>query len=55
MIAGKKKEDLISLNLRVYGIHTSTTNLNVGTIVALIRVEEGSVDNADVSILIKGG
>ena len=52
MIAGKTEEDMIPLNLRVYGIHTFNTYLNIRTIVALVRVEEGYVDIADVIFLI---
>ena len=52
MIAGKAEEDLIPLNLRVYGIHTFTTYLNIRTIIALSRVEEGSVDIAYVFFFI---
>ena len=55
MTAGKtEEEDLIPLNLRVYDIHTFTTYLNIRTIVALVRVEEGSVDITDVIFLIMG-
>ena len=55
MIAGKtEEEDLIPLNLRVYGIHTFIAYLNIRTIVALVRVEEGSVDIAYVIVLIVG-
>ena len=54
MTAGKTKGDLIPLSLRMYGIHTSITYLDMRTIVALVRVEEGSVGNADGSILIMG-
>ena len=53
MIAGKTEEDLIPLNLRVYGIHTFNTYLNIRTIVALVRVK-GYVDIADVIFLIMG-
>ena len=54
MIASKTKEDLIPFNLRVCGIHTSITYPNMRTIVALVRVGEGIVDIADVSVLIMG-
>ena len=54
MIAGKTEEDLIPLNLRVYGIHTFTTYLNIRTIVALVRAEESSVDTANLIFLIMG-
>ena len=54
MIAGKTEENLIPLNLRMYGIHTFTTYLNIRTIVALVRVEEGYVDIAYVVFLIMG-
>ena len=54
MIAGTTKEDLMPLNLRVYGIYTSTLYLNMRSIVALVRAEEDFVDIDDVSISIMG-
>ena len=36
----------------MYGIHMPTTYLNIRRIISLVRVEEGSVDIVDMSILI---